>query len=142
MKVKIFRVDKALALPQYQTAGSVAFDIYSRADGEIAPHQAKIFPSNLIIQVPKGHFLIIVARSSLAKKGLMLANGIGIIDQDYHGPQDEIGILLYNATHEQMTIKKGERIAQGLIVPIQKAEWQEVSEIKKGSRGGFGSTGD
>lgn len=141
MVLKIKRIDKSLPLPEYQTEGSVAFDFYSRIDGEVGPHETKIFPSNLIVEVPKGYFLMITARSSLSKKGLALANAVGIIDQDYDGPKDEIGILLYNATHEAVGIKKGERIAQGLIVPVEKAQWEEVDEIKKDSRGGFGSTG-
>lgn len=141
MKVKIVRIDKALPLPEYQTEGSVAFDIYSRVDLEIPAHETRIAPSNLIVEVPAGHFLMIAARSSLYKKKIMVSNGIGVVDQDFHGPKDEIGVLLYNSSHELVSVKRGDRVAQGLIVPIQKADWEEVSEIKKDSRGGFGSTG-
>ena len=141
MKVRIKRIDKSLPLPQYQTEGSVAFDVSSRADAMFEPSEVKILPSNLIIEVPKGHVLILSARSSLGKKGLKLANGVGIIDQDYHGPEDEIGILLHNFSPNMVEIKKGDRLAQGLIIPVEKAEWDEVEEIKKSSRGGFGSTG-
>jgi len=141
MKVRIKRVEDTLPLPEYQTSGSVAFDIYSRTDLQIPGHETKIAPSNLIIEVPEGYFLMICARSSLQKKGLMLANGIGIIDQDYHGPEDEIGILLYNSTHDSVKIEKMDRIAQGLILPIIKAEWEEAADMKAASRGGFGSTG-
>lgn len=142
MNIRIKRIDKSLPLPKYQTEGSVAFDIYSREGATIKPGEVKSAASNLIIEVPKGYALLIASRSSLSRKGLMLANGVGIIDQDYHGEKDEIGILLYNATHEVVEIKRGERIAQGLVIPIQKAEWEEVDEIKKDSRGGFGSTGN
>lgn len=131
-----------MPMPEYQTPDSVAFDLYSREDIKIEPHGRATAPSNLIIEVPKGHFLMIAARSSLSKKGLILSNGIGIIDQDYHGRDDEIGILLYNLSEQPVEIKRGERIAQGLILPIETAEWQEVEEIKKDSRGGFGSTGN
>lgn len=141
MKVRIKRIDESLPLPEYQTEGSVAFDMYARSDTTIAPGEVKPIPSNLIIEVPKGNMLIVSARSSLAKKGLMLANGIGIIDQDYHGPQDEIGILVYNFTNKNVEVKKEDRIAQGSIMGIAEAEWEEVEEIKKSSRGGFGSTG-
>ncbi len=141
MKVKIKRLDKSLPLPDYHTKGAVAFDIYSRVDEIIGPHGRKIVPSNLIIEVPKGYVLVLAARSSLSKKGLRLSNGIGIIDQDYHGPQDEISILLNNFTDQSVEVKKGERIAQGFIIPVEKADWEEVPEIKKESRGGFGSTG-
>lgn len=141
MKLKIQLVDKSLPLPQYQTPGSVCFDIYSREDRVIEPGAWLPIPSNLIVEVPKGYALIIAARSSLTKKGLRLSNAIGVIDQDFHGPKDEIGVPLYNFTDRPVEIKKGERLAQGLIVPIEKAEWKEVAEIKKDSRGGFGSTG-
>ncbi|MDP3741297.1 MAG: dUTP diphosphatase [bacterium] len=141
MKVKIVRIDKDLPLPEYQTEGSVAFDIYSREDAIIEPGKVKSVASNFIIEVPVGYMLMIAARSSLQKKGLRLANSVGIIDQDFQGPTDEIRVLLHNFFDTSTEIKRGDRIAQGLIVPIQKAEWDEVSEIKKDSRGGFGSTG-
>jgi dUTP pyrophosphatase len=141
MKIKIIRVDKSLPLPAYQTAGAVAFDMYSRLDAEIAAGAFQLLPSNLIIEVPQGCCLVVAARSSLVKKGLMKANGVGIVDQDYHGPTDEVGILAYNFTKQSVKVSRGERIAQGLIVPVEKAEWQEVENIKSDSRGGFGSTG-
>ena len=142
MKIKITRVDKSLPLPKYETSGSVAFDLYSRVDEVIEPKSMKILPSNLIIEVPAGYALVLAARSSLAKKkNLVLRNGIGVIDEDYHGPQDEIGLLLYNISEDPVNIEKGERLAQGLILPIDRAEWEEVDSIAKSSRGGFGSTG-
>ena len=142
MKVRIKRIDKSLPLPQYQTEGAVAFDMYSRIDAEVQPNEIKILPSNFIIEVPSGCALIMASRSSLSvKKGLRLTNAIGVIDQDYHGPEDEIGIAVYNFTANSVEVKKGERIAQGFIVPIAKAEFDEAEEIKKESRGGFGSTG-
>lgn len=130
-------------MPAYQTEGAVAFDLYSRETIEIAPKQLVKAPSNLIVEIPKGYGLIIAARSGLApKKGIALRNGIGVIDQDFHGPQDEIGILLYNFTDAPVTIDRGERIAQALILPIEHAEIEETTEnFKTESRGGFGSTG-
>src|ERR1051325_9252913 len=101
---KIIRIDKSLPLPEYHTQGSVAFDFYTRIDAIIPPHTLQLLPSNFIIEVPQGHVLLIASRSSLAKKGLMLGNGIGIIDQDYHGPKDEIGILVYNFTKMEVTL--------------------------------------
>lgn len=141
MRVKIKRVDKSLPLPQYQTRGSVAFDIYSRVEETIQSHTLKILPSNLIISVPEGYFLMVTARSSTAKKGLILGNGIGIIDQDYHGPEDEVGILVYNNSARTVDINPGERIAQGLIIPVERVEWEEGDKVGGNSRGGFGSTG-
>lgn len=142
MKIKIVRVEKDLPLPEYQTEGAVAFDVYSRIDASIEPKQLTVLPSNLIVGVPAGYFLALVSRSSTPrKKGLMVANGIGVVDQDYHGPKDEIGILVYNFTETAVAVTRGERIAQGMILPVEKAEFEEVDLIKEESRGGFGSTG-
>jgi len=141
MKLRITRIDKELPLPEYHTPGAVAFDLYSRMDVDIPPRERAVLPSNFIIEVPKGHYLMIAARSSTAKRGLMLANGVGTIDQDYHGPKDEIGISVWNFTDEPVMVKRGDRVAQALIIPIMKAEFQEVEKIKEDSRGGFGSTG-
>ncbi|MFH0890412.1 MAG: dUTP diphosphatase [Candidatus Liptonbacteria bacterium] len=141
MQIKITRVDKSLPLPEYQTPGAVAFDMYSRIDAEIAPAELCVLPSNLIIQVPEGHVLIMANRSSGPRKGITLPNGVGVIDQDYNGPEDEIKIVVYNFKTEKITIKRGDRIAQGLIVPIVRAEFFEGEPARKDSRGGLGSTG-
>src|SRR3989344_8028592 len=141
MKLRITRIDKELPLPEYHAPGAVAFDLYSRMDVDIPPRERAVLPSDFIIEVPKGHYLMIAARSSTAKRGLMLANGVGTIDQDYHGPKDEIGISVWNFTDEPVMVKRGDRVAQALIIPIMKAEFQEVEKIKEDSRGGFGSTG-
>jgi len=143
MKIRIVRIEKDLPLPEYQTEGATAFDLYSREEANIAPRELRLLPANLIIEVPEGYVLVLAARSSLAKKkGLVLRNGIGVIDQDYHGPEDEIRIMVYNFTDEPVTVARGERIAQGLILPMARAEsFEEVESIKKQSRGGFGGTG-
>jgi len=141
MLIKIKRIDKTLPLPKYQTQGSVAFDLYSRIDKKIRPKTIEKLPTNFIIQAPKGFALIIADRSSLAvKRGLTLSNNIGVIDQDFCGPEDEIRLSLYNFSNQPIQIKKGERLCQGLIVPIEKVDFQEVDRISKNSRGGFGST--
>lgn len=143
MKLEITRIDESLPLPNYQTNGSVAFDLYSRVCIDIEPFVPTIIPSNLIIKVPEDHVLIIAARSSLAiKKGLILGNGIGIIDQDYHGAKDEIGIQVINITKNVVRIEKQDRVAQGMIVRVAKvSKFEEVDSKNINSRGGFGSTG-
>lgn len=142
MKIKIKRIDNTLSLPAYQTTGAVAFDLYSREDLNVPAKSIVLVPSNLIIEIPRGYALIITARSSLAKKkGLMLANGVGTIDCDYCGPEDEIKISVYNFTDQEMAITKGERLAQGLFIKTDQAEWEETNEMNNKSRGGFGSTG-
>lgn len=142
MNVSIKRIDTSLELPKYQTGGSVGFDFLARIETIIASKSLARVPANVIIQIPSGYSLLIFARSSLAfKKGLMLANSVGVVDQDFCGPEDEIQIALYNFTDTPVTIQKGDRLAQGLFVPIGVAHFQEVQLIEKPSRGGFGSTG-
>ncbi len=141
LKVNIKRIDKSLPLPKYETAGAVAFDFLARETVDILPKEVKLIPGNIIVEIPKGYALIIAARSSTAKKkGLMLANGIGTIDQDYHGEEDEIKISIYNFSEQKVVVEKGERIAQGMFVRVDQIEWNEVDLMKKDSRGGFGST--
>jgi len=142
MKVKIKRIDKAVALPGYKTKESAGFDFFCRESVTIGPKEVKIISSNNIIEAPRGYFLAVLARSSLfLKKGLMLANAMGVIDRDFSGPEDEIGLILWNPGVESVTVEKGERIAQGLFIPVNQADWEEVDEVRVDSRGGFGSTG-
>ncbi len=141
MNVKIKRLDKSVPLPQYQTPGSVAFDLSAKEDAIINPKEIKLIPTGLIVQTPPGYMLMLSSRSSLAiKKGLMMGNGVGIVDQDYCGPEDEIKIQLVNITDGAVEIKKGERIAQGMFVRVNTGEFEEVESLEKNSRGGFGST--
>jgi dUTP pyrophosphatase len=142
MKVKIKRIDKTLPLPIYETDGSVGFDILAREETKIFPKEIVMVPSNLIVEVPKGYMLVVASRSSTPKKkGLLPPHGFGIIDHDYCGPEDEIRVLVYNFTDDGVIVQKGEKIAQGVFVKIDKFQWEEIDEICKDSRGGFGSTG-
>lgn len=142
MKVKIKRIDPSLPLPKYETNGSVGFDFLAREDTTIESHSIGLIPSNVIIEVPKGYMLVVALRSSTPKnKGLLTPHGIGIIDHDYCGSEDEIKIQVYNFLDKSVTIKRGERIAQGVFVRIDKFGFEEVSEMGNETRGGFGSTG-
>ena len=138
---RIKRIDKEIELPKYETDGSVGFDLAARDDVTVEPGEIKLIPSNVIIQVPKGYALILASRSSTPKKfGLMKPHGIGVIDLDYCGPKDEIKIQVYNFTEKEIQIKKGDKIAQGLFMRVDRLDFEEVDEIKAESRGGFGST--
>jgi dUTP pyrophosphatase len=142
MKVKIKRLDKNLPLPVYETNGSVGFDFVAREGVTVAAGTIAVVPGNVIVEVPIGYMLIVASRSSTPrKKGLTPPHGFGIIDHDYCGPKDEIGIQVYNFTGAEVRIEKGEKIAQGVFVHIDKFEWEEVEEMSRESRGGFGSTG-
>ncbi len=140
MKVKIKRIDKTLPLPQYQTSGAVAFDLYSRVDIVIAPKTLERLPTNIIVATPKGYMLQIKDRSSTLKKKGLLAS-VGYIDNDYCGETDEILLQVYNMTDAAVAVEKGERLGQGAFVKVEVGEWEEVDNMDKNSRGGFGTTG-
>jgi dUTP diphosphatase len=141
MHVKITRLDPSLPLPAYATAGSAGFDLAAAHDVEIPPREIRLVGTGLVIKVPDGHFLAIVARSSTPlKRGLMVANGVGVIDCDYCGPADEIKIQLINITDSSVVVRRGDRIAQGLLLPAPQVMFEE-SATAATSRGGFGSTG-
>jgi len=141
VNVKIKRVDKSLPLPKYETDGSVGFDLLCRESAEIAPHSIVLIPANVIVETPPGYMLLVCLRSSTPRKfGLMMAQGVGIVDNDYCGEEDELKIQVYNFTDEPVTIERGSRIAQGVFVRVDTAEWNEVDQMSASSRGGFGST--
>lgn len=141
-KIQIKRVHKNAVIPSYQTAGSAAFDFHLVEDIIIAPHATAKVPTGLIINVPDNHVLLIPARSSSPlKKGVTVANAVGVIDSDYCGESDEIFLLILNLTDEPVELKVGDRVAQGLIMPVLQAEIEEVQEMYGKNRGGHGSTG-
>lgn len=142
MKVSIQRIDKSLPLPRYESAGATAFDFMTRETTVIPPREIGLVPGNVIVSVPKGFALLIVPRSSLPrKKALVCPHSIGVIDQDYCGEEDEILVQVQNISDSPVTVERGERIAQGMFVRAETAEWQETTENSNSSRGGFGSTG-
>ena len=142
MKIQIIRIDKDLPLPKYESDGAVGFDLLTREDTVIEAKNVGLVPSNLIVKIPDGYMLVLASRSSTPrKKGLSMPHGIGIIDQDYHGPHDELLVQVYNFTDQPVTITRGDRIAQGVFVRIDRFQFEEVEIIKEESRGGFGATG-
>jgi dUTP pyrophosphatase len=142
MQVSIRRIDASLPLPTYATAGAVGFDFVTRVTTEIAPGAIALVPGNIVVKVPTGYALLVLPRSSLPrKKGLVCPHSVGVIDADYHGPQDEILVQVQNITEKPVTVERGERIAQGLFVRCDRAEWREVDDHGAPTRGGFGSTG-
>jgi dUTP pyrophosphatase len=142
MKIKIKRFDKTLPLPAKQTAGAAAFDLAAREEVVIAPGTVGYVPLNIAVETPPGHFLLVAARSSTHKKGLMMGNGIGIIDPDFSGDEDEVKAVCYNFTAAPVVVEKGFRIAQGIFIPAPSFEWDEIDELPNKNRGGFGTTGN
>jgi dUTP pyrophosphatase len=92
------------------------------------------------VDFPQGYVLLLAVRSSMSKKGISLANNVGIIDSDYRG---ELLAALRNDTKERIKIEHGERIVQGLLVPVVQAKIVETDNLSETARGegGFGSTG-
>ena len=141
MKVRIQRIDSSLPMPEYQTNGSVAFDLYARIDTVIEPNAIGLIPSNLIVETPPGFAFIVASRSSTPKrKGCIVPHGFGLIDQDYCGPEDEVLIQIQNTSNKPAIFERGERIAQGFFIETPKIELVEDDLSNKESRGGFGST--
>lgn len=142
MKAKIKKLVSDINLPQYQTAESAGFDLASSEDMVIKAKEIVKIPTGLVIESPSGYYLQLSARSSLgSKKGLQVVNGIGIVDRDYSGPSDQIFIVVRNFTDQDVQVTKGERLAQGIFLPVQQVAWEEIETIDKQSRGGVGSTG-
>lgn len=141
MQVFLKRIDSTLPLPQHESTGAVGFDLIVRESTTINPKDIALIPGNVIVKVPEGYALFILPRSSLPrKKSLIFPHSVGIIDQDYHGPDDEIRIQVMNMGNEPVTVERGEKIAQGLLVKIEKVEWTETDDHGAETRGGFGST--
>jgi dUTP pyrophosphatase len=140
IEVTIQRVDKTLPLPHYATAGAVGFDLICRQETTIAPGEIVLLPSNVIVSTPPGYMLLVVPRSSTPRRLGLVAPAVGIIDQDYAGPEDEILLQVQNIRGEPVTVPRGERLAQGILVRVALATWREVESMAGDSRGGFGSS--
>lgn len=139
MKLKTKRIDKSLPLPDYEK-GAACFDFLCREDVIIKPRELKLVPSNSVIQVPEGYTLLLFARSSTPmKKGLILANGVGVLDSFSSEDKDEIMIEFFNITDHEVEIKKGERLAQGMLLKHETVEWEEVDTMENTGRGGYDS---
>lgn len=145
MKLKFKRLNNDAQLPKYATEGSVGFDICASKTVEIPPGAVGIIPTGLAVQVPEGTELTIRPRSGISTKTPIRVI-LGTVDSDYY---QELGIIVEN--HNQFmsgyggngsyTIDKGQKIAQGVLSPVIKAEIEEVDEILGNSNHtGFGST--
>lgn len=140
MKVRIKNsTGKAL---EYKTTGACAFDFEAAEDVVFAPGEWKLIETGTVIETPVGYCLVTAPRSSIFKNyGLMQTNSIGIIDQDYCGDSDSIKFPYINMRKEEVVVKKGERIGQGMFVKIEKPEFELVESMNVADRGGFGTTG-
>lgn len=143
MKVKIKKLNDKAVVPSYGSAYSAGADLYACTDGEltVAAGETALVHTGIAAEIPQGYAGLIYARSGLAtKKGLAPANKVGVVDADYRG---EIMVALHNHSDKAAVISDGERIAQLVIAPFLKADFElsdELSDTVRGA-GGFGSTG-
>ena len=137
MKIKLTDGAKA---PQRATAGAAAFDLVALEAVNIPAGRTSKVRTGLHIECPEGFAALVCSRSGLASKGLTVANVPGIIDDDYRG---EVIVILYNRTRKGYTVAAGDRVAQLMIVPVLRPEFEIVDELSDTERGagGFGSTG-
>jgi len=139
--VRITRIDPRAELPAYKTEGAAAFDLGVIEDVTIPPRSAARLRTGLVFGIPREHVLLIFARSSLfAKHGLTMANGVGVIDPDYCGPEDELLLSTWNPGDQLVQLTAGTRICQGIILPRPQIHFEE-GPAQGTARGGFGSTG-
>jgi len=142
MQLRISRLSPAVPFPSYATPGAAAFDLAAATDVEVPPHGIALVPTGLVVAVPAGHFLAIFARSSTPlKRGLMVANGVGVVDSDYCGPEDEVKVQVINVTGQSVRVAAGDRLAQAMVLAAPRLELDEQPLAERASRGGFGSTG-
>lgn len=138
VKIKIIENGK---LPEYKTEGSAGADCYARLEKEIviAPGKSETIPLGFAVEIPADYEMQIRGRSGLARKN-NIDSFIGTIDSDYRG---EVCAILINKGRENFIVKPFDRIAQAIIAPVIKANWnvaQNLSETERGEKG-FGSTG-
>lgn len=144
IKIKFLENNTEKKLPFYATEGSAGMDLQASIEEDIVlkPLERKLIPTGIAIKLPSSQYgAFIFARSGLAsKKGITLANCVGVVDSDYTG---EIKVALINLSSEEYTLKNGERIAQMVILPVCQAKFSVAEELEKTERGsgGFGSTG-
>lgn len=130
--------------PKYQTIGSACFDLVANIDENlvIKPEETVKIASGIAIEIENSDYVgLVFARSGLSlKHGIVLTNGVGVIDSDYRG---EILIALTNNSKKEYTITQGERVAQLGLFPVSMAKFELCEELSDTSRGGqgFGSTG-
>src|SRR5712691_4164038 len=135
MRLKIKRLDSTIPLPTYATEEAAGFDLAASQDVRVAPGQIALVRTGLVIEVPSGYFLAIFARSSTPlKRGLMVANGVGVIDPDYCGPTDEVMIQVLNITDSDVVVARGDRLAQGIVLPALRVTWEEADSIRSVAR--------
>ncbi len=143
VKVLVKKLNSKAQLPKYKTSGSSGMDLMASIENpiKIEPQESALIATGISIAIPEGTEVQIRPRSGLAaKSSISVLNTPGTIDSDYRG---EIKIILFNHGKEEFTINNNDRVAQMVLMPILKAEFEEVEDLPETLRGseGFGSTG-
>ena len=143
MKVKIRKTTGGVQLPKRMTDGAAGYDVVLQKPVSLRIHETKLIPLGFMVEIPKGYYMTIVPRSSLAKKGITVANSPATIDEDYRG---EVCVLLVS-TYSNAYLEEGDRVAQIILKKYETIEWEEVDTQEALSSternyGGFGSTGE
>lgn len=141
MILKFKKLDADAITPTYATNGSGCFDLYSIEEAFVPRTDARTIKTGLAFEIPVGWVLAIFSRSGHGfKYGTRLGNCVGILDSDYRG---ECLINLRNDNYITFHVKKGDRIAQAMLLPAPYVEFSEADELSETDRGagGFGSTG-
>jgi dUTP pyrophosphatase len=142
VKLLFQRLDNDAILPAYARPGDAALDIAAAASVLVPPGARALIPTGLAVAIPEGFAGLVLPRSGLAsRRGLTLANSPGLIDSGYRG---EVTCAVVNLDRrDTVTITRGDRIAQLLVVPIAVVEpaWANVLPASERGTGGFGSTG-
>lgn len=143
MKLKIKKLHPDAVVPQYQTAGAACFDLHAVHDGDLhfAGEESHAFSTGLAFEVPPDHVMLVFSRSGHGfKHAVRLSNCVGVVDSDY---RSDVMVKLIADDGGWLSVRKGDRIAQAMIVPIPRVEFEVVEELTTTERGtgGFGSTG-
>jgi dUTP pyrophosphatase len=142
MKMEIKRLDESVPLPTYATGGDAGLDLCAAEEVTLKPGERAVVGTGIAIAIPKGFAGFVHARSGRAlREGLALVNAPGLIDSGYRG---EIKVVVVNLDNsEALEIKRGEKIAQLVVQPVEQVDLEVVEELPASPRGagGFGSTG-
>ena len=143
MYVPVKRVSSDVQMPEYQSEGASGFDLHAYMENSvfIEPRSINIIPTGLHFSIPSGYELQVRSRSGLAaNQGVMVLNSPGTVDSDYRG---ELKVILFNHSNKEFIVNHNDRIAQIVLVPVLKVDFEEVDTLPDTLRGsgGFGSTG-
>ncbi|MFL5798500.1 MAG: dUTP diphosphatase [Actinomycetota bacterium] len=142
MRLEIKRLDPDSKLPGYARLGDAGLDLSAAVDAEVAPGERAMIRTGLAVAIPEGHAGLVLPRSGLAsRQGLTLANSPGLIDAGYRG---EVTCAVVNLDRQEtVRIRRGDRIAQLVIVAVPPVEpaWVEELPASERGEGGFGSSG-